>query len=103
VRDSAQCAVRVLVELVSTGDDVFESCRGGAALNIAREIEAALAAQLEGTLGHVLLWEQFLRTPEAVASAVVSVLGTLLERDQVLARWLDESLEAYYRAGNGLS
>ena len=95
MRDTAQDIVQVMAELVSQGEDVFEQRRGGVALGVAEEIEAALVAQLEGNLGHVLLWEQFLRTPEAVASAVVSVLESLLDRDVILARWLDESLKTY--------
>ena len=95
MRDTAQDIVQVMAELVSQGEDVFEQRRGGVALGVAEEIEAALVAQLEGNLGHVLLWEQFLRTPEAVASAVVSVLESLLNRDVILARWLDESLKTY--------
>lgn len=102
MRDIAQDTVEVMTELTSEGEDVFEERRGSAALGVAKEIEAALVAQLEGNLGHVLLWEQFLRTPEDVASAVVSVLESLLERDEVLTRWLNESIGTYQREIEGL-
>ena len=95
MRDIAQDAVEVMGQLVSEGEDLFEEQRGSAALGVAREIEAALVAQLEGNLGHVLLWEQFLRTPQSVAPALVSTLESLLERDAVLREWLVESLQNY--------
>ena len=100
MRDTAQDIVQVMAELISEGEDAFEQRRGDVALSVAREIEAALVGQLEGNLGRVLLWEQFLRTPESVASAVVSVLESLLDRDAILARWLDESLKTYRRGAD---
>ena len=103
MRDIAQHTVQVMTELSSEGEDVLERRRGGTALDVAKEIEAALVAQLEGNLGHVLLWEQFLRTPQAVASALVSVLESLLKRDVVLAQWLDESLKVYGQEVDGLT
>jgi len=102
VRDTVQDIVKVMAELISEGEDSFERTRGGVALGVAKQIEAALVARLEGNLGHVLLWEQFLRTPDVVASAVVSVLESLLESDVILARWLDESLRTYQQEVGGL-
>lgn len=55
-------------------------------------------AQLERNLGHVLLWEQFLRTPREVDAALVSVIHKLMEGDQVLAEWLDDSMARYAEA-----
>ena len=54
--------------------------------------------QLEGNLGHVLLWEQFLRTPAEVAAPLSSVVESLAAADGVFAAWLASALERYHRA-----
>jgi hypothetical protein len=87
---SAQETVRLMVELVSDGAAAFELAHGSDALNVAQEVEAALMARLEGNLGHVVLWEQFLRTPEEVVDAVVGVVQQYVDRDPVLATWLQD-------------
>jgi hypothetical protein len=101
----AQQVVQILVELEREGEPAFERRHGTQARDVAHEIEAALMAQMEGNLGHVLLWEQFLSTPEEVAPALVSVVRVLASADVVLAGWLDESLaryrEAISRGGEG--
>jgi hypothetical protein len=84
--------VALMVELVSGGSVAFEEQHGGAALETAQEIEAALMARLEGSLGHVVLWEQFLRTPETMADAAGGVIQRYAAQDPVLATWLEDAL-----------
>jgi hypothetical protein len=94
----AQQVVQILVELEREGDSAFERRYGTQARDVAHEIEAALMAQMEDNLGHVLLWEQFQSTPEEVAPALVSVVRVLASAGLVLARWLDDSLGRYREA-----
>jgi hypothetical protein len=95
--------VDLMVALV--GDDgAFLGRAGGAqALAEAQEIQATLMALFEGNLGHVVLWEQFLRTPGQVALAVAGVLQTLVESDRELDQWLWASMERYRQATEGAS
>ncbi len=89
--------VRLMTDLVPEGGLMLERCAGPVALEEAREIEAVVMAQLEGNLGHVLLWEQFQQTPDDLAQALAGVLDRLIQRDPVLASWLEESLQRYQR------
>ena len=89
--------VRLMTDLVPEGGLLLERCAGPVAVEVAREIEAVVMSQLEGNLGHVLLWEQFQQTPGDVAQALAGVLDTLMQRDPVLASWLEESLRRYQR------
>jgi hypothetical protein len=88
-----QEVVEVLVRLESEGEPAFEQAYGEDALSAAREIEGTLMALMEYNVGHVVLWEQFLRTPDEVASALESVVASLLQRDQALGDWLTRSLD----------
>lgn len=94
----ARQVVQILVELEREGETAFGRRYGTQARDVAHEMEAALMAQMESNLGHVLLWEQFLSTPEEVAPALVSVVRVLASADPVLAGWLDESLARYREA-----
>ena len=93
---SVQEIVHLMIELVADGAAAFELVHGSDALNVAQEVEAVLMARLEGNLGHVVLWEQFLRTPEEVADAVSGVVQQHVDRDPVLAAWLQDA-ESRYR------
>jgi hypothetical protein len=95
---SARDIVNILVALEEDNGAEIEHERGPAAVQIAREMEAALMTKMEQNLGHVLLWEQFLRTPTEVDAALVSVLHELMSRDAVLTSWLHDSLERYWHA-----
>lgn len=90
--------VQLMVELAADGGRTLERQRGPSAAEQAWRIQAALMDRLEGNLGHVVLWEQFLETPEAVTPALVSVVRSLLDADPSLAGWLDAALEAYRQA-----
>jgi hypothetical protein len=68
---------------------------------LAQQIQAALVAQMEGNLGHVLLWEQFLRTPDDMAEAAIGVVHGLAERDAVLAEWLSAAWKRWQEAQPG--
>ena len=92
---SVQEIVRLMVELMSVGAGAFELAHGSDALSIAQEVEAALMARLEGNLGHVVLWEQFLRTPMEVDDAVAGVVQQHVDRDSVLAAWLHDAVGRY--------
>jgi hypothetical protein len=83
--------VRLMVELVSDGAAAFELAHGSDSLGVAQEVEAALMARLEGNLGHVVLWEQFLRTPKEVADAVSGVVQQYVDHDLVLETWLQDA------------
>jgi ABC-type ATPase with predicted acetyltransferase domain len=72
---TAQEVVNMMAELMAEGDEAFRRMHGEAALDIAREVQAALMAQFESNLGHVVLWEQFLRTPQEVGAAVSVVVA----------------------------
>lgn len=87
--------VKLMADLIPEGGQQLERCTGPAALEVAREIEAVVMAQLEGNLGHVLLWEQFQQTPDDVAQALVGVLDRLMQGDPTLTGWLSESLRRY--------
>ncbi len=88
-------ALDLIKELIVNGRDGFLRAHGQEALDIVQEIEAALMMPLEGNLGHVVLWEQFLKTPDEVAEALVNVVQGYVERDVLLANWLNESLQRY--------
>ena len=93
--EHVRAALDLIKELIEGGADAFLQAHGQEALTIVQEIEAALMTPLEGNLGHVVLWEQFLKTPDEVAEAVVNVVQRYVERDVVLANWLNESLRRY--------
>jgi hypothetical protein len=84
-----------LSELVSAGDAEFENQHGAPALDILYEVQAALMAAMESDLSYVVLWEQFLLTPQEVDQALVGVIQALAAADPVLAKWLEEALERY--------
>lgn len=92
--------VDLMAEYVSQGEVGFEAEHGARALEVAQEMMAALLGQLEGNLGHVVLLEQFLRTPNKVSEALVGVIQESLRRDAVFAGWVDEAW-ARYHAGAG--
>ena len=87
--------VDLMAAMVPENGKALERECGAQALVVAQEIQAALMAQFEGNLGRVMLWEQFLRTPEEVALAVVGVVQALAEGDKELADWLRASIERY--------
>jgi hypothetical protein len=91
-------ALDLLAELITSGPDAFVQAHGLDALAIVREIEAALMMPLEGNLGHVVLWEQFLETPDKVFEALAGVLEGYVDRDTVLVTWLDEAVQRYETA-----
>jgi hypothetical protein len=95
---SAQEIVQLMAELAVDGKGVLECQWGLEAIAWARQMQAALMDRLEGNLGHVVLWEQFVQTPDVVAPALVGVVQSLLDADPALAEWLDAVLEAYRRA-----
>jgi hypothetical protein len=92
---SGRQIVDLMAEYVSQGEGGFEAEHGARALEVAQEMMAALLEQLEGNLGHVVLLEQFLRTPGIVSEALVGVIQELLRRDAVFAGWVDEALSRY--------
>ena len=94
----AQAIVEVMLALQDGRGTVLERENGARALDVALEIEAALMAQMEGNLGHVLLWEQFKRTPTEVDAALASVVDSLVSDDSVLAEWLAAARIRYQRA-----
>ena len=94
---SASAIVELLSELVSSRDSEFEDLHGAQALEILYEVQAALMAAMESDLSYVVLWEQFLLTPQEVDLALVSVIQALMAADPVLADWLEEALERYRR------
>jgi len=94
----ASAIVELLSELVSAGDAEFEKLHGAPALNVLYEVQAALMAAMESDLSYVVLWEQFLLTPQEVDLALVSVIQALTAGDPVLSEWLGEALERYRQA-----
>lgn len=91
--------VREVIDLmaayVSQGAAAFEAAHSSEAARIAEEIMAALMGQLEGNLGHVVLWEQFLRTPNEVSEALVGVVEALLCQSDLLRAWMDDAWTRY--------
>ena len=85
---SAAFSVRRLVEALADWVRGDKPPGSAEVSEVAQEVQAVLMAQMEGNLGHVVLWEQFLRTPEEVVDAVVGVVQELVRRDPVLASWL---------------
>ncbi|MBN1639988.1 MAG: hypothetical protein JXA09_02040 [Anaerolineae bacterium] len=98
--DGAFSARRIvdLLAGVARGD---EPTGDADALVLAQEVQAALMAALEGNLGHVVLWEQFLRTPDEVADALVGVVEAVMRRDAALAEWLREAWARWRQAQAG--
>ena len=92
---SASAIVELLSELVSARDAEFEDLHGAQALDILYEVQAALMAAMESDLSYVVLWEQFLLTPQEVQLALVSVVQVLMGADSVLAEWLGVALARY--------
>lgn len=95
---SARAIVDLMVSLQDNRGADLKRAHGAGALAVAQEIEAALFAQMEQNLGHVLLWEQFMRTPREVDAALVGVVDALMSNDEVLAAWLASGLARYDRA-----
>lgn len=95
---SAKVIVELMSELVSVGETEIERRHGAQALEVLYEIQGALMAALESDLSYVVLWEQFLRTPQEVDLALVSVIQSLADGDAVLAEWLEEALGRYREA-----
>jgi hypothetical protein len=91
----AQEIVALMAELISESGSAFADRHGEEGLTVALEIQAALMHQFEGNIGHVVLWEQFSRTPHPVVPAVTSVVRSCMDRDQVLGDWLKEQLRRY--------
>ena len=90
--------VDLMRERVLVGESEMARRYGEPAVEIALEMEAALMSAMESSLSYVVLWEQFLSTPDEVALAVVSVLQALMEADLVLAQWLDEAIARFRQA-----
>ena len=90
--------VELMTELVRDGGEAVERRDGPQALAVAQEMEGALMSAMEGKLGYVLLWEQFLTTPDEVALALTGVVHALMEADPVLAEWLEGALARYRQA-----
>jgi hypothetical protein len=93
----ARQIVDLMAAYASQGATAFEAAQGSEASQVVEEMIAALMGQLEGNLGHVVLWEQFLRTPAEVSEALVGVVEALLCRSAVLNAWMDDAW-ARYRA-----
>jgi hypothetical protein len=85
-------------ERISAGEAEMERRHGTLAVDVAREVEATLMTAMESRLSYVVLWEQFLSTPDEVVLAVASVIQALMEADPSLGQWLVESLERYRQA-----
>jgi hypothetical protein len=96
--------VGLIREYVARGASAFEAGHGPEALTVVQAIMAALMGQLEGNLGHVVLWEQFLQTPDEVSGALAGVVTELQCRNPAFEEWLAEA-EARYQAltSEGLS
>jgi hypothetical protein len=93
--------VKLMTELVPDGGAALERRDGLHALAVAQEMEGALMSAMERKLGYVLLWEQFLTTPDEVALALTGVVQALMEADPVLAEWLEAALARYEQAAAG--
>jgi hypothetical protein len=95
---SATAIVELLSELVSAGDAEYARTHGEPALEVLYEVQAALMAAMEADLSYVVLWEQFLLTPQEVGSALAGVIEALSAADPVLAGWLETALGRYDQA-----
>jgi hypothetical protein len=95
---TAQEVVELMTCLVADGPAALEGQAGLQAVQVALEIEGALMSAMEGKLANVVLWEQFLSTPQEVALAVVGVVQALMDSDLVLAGWLAAALDRYRQA-----
>ena len=95
---SAREIVERMIELVPDRGATLEQRDGPRALAVAQEIEGALMSAMEGTLANVVLWEQFLSTPNEVSAAVIGVVQALMEADPVLADWLKAAMVRYKEA-----
>jgi hypothetical protein len=95
VGDTAAQIAELMRTWISVGHTEMERRHGALASEVAHEVEGALMAAMESSLSYVVLWEQFLSTPDEVVLAIVSVVQALMDADPVLARWLGESLERY--------
>ena len=93
--------VELVSELVADDRAMLERRDGPQALDVAREVQAALMSAMESKLSYVVLWEQFLSTPGEVAAAVSGVVQVLIDADPVLAGWLEEALARYRQAAGG--
>ena len=87
--------VDLVGEYVALGARGFEAEHGGEATNVVQGMMAALMGQLEGNLGHVVLWEQFLQTPDEVCDALVGVVTALRCRNPGFDEWLAEAWGRY--------
>jgi hypothetical protein len=94
--------VELMQALVPDHGAMLERRDGPGALLVAQEIEGALASAMESKLANVLLWEQFLSTPDKVALALTGVVKRLMGTDPVLADWLAAALERYNEASTAL-
>jgi hypothetical protein len=95
---SCQEIVELMTRLVADGPVALEQQAGLQAVEVAQEIEGALMSAMEGRLANVVLWEQFLSTPNEVASAVVGVVQMLMDADPVLTEWLEAAWVRYEQA-----
>ena len=93
--------VQLMSELLVDDGEALEQRDGLPAADVAREVQAALMNAMERKLSYVVLWEQFLSTPDEVASAQAGVVQALMDADPVLAGWLEESLARYRQAAGG--
>jgi hypothetical protein len=104
VREPQSVSARQIVDLlgayVGQGAATYEAEHGSEASQVVEEILAALMGQLEGNLGHIVLLEQFLRTPDEVSEALIGVVEALLCRSAVLRAWMDDAW-LRYRACSG--
>ena len=87
--------VAEMLEYVVRGAVAFEAEHGPEASVVMQEMIAALMGQLEGNLGHVVLWEQFLQTPDEVSDALVGVFDGLRCRDLAFEEWLTDAWARY--------
>lgn len=87
--------VAVVGEFVALGGCQFEAKHGDQAATVVQELMAALMGQLEGNLGYVVLWEQFLQTPDEVSDALVSVVTELQCRNSTFDGWLVKAWRRY--------
>ena len=97
---SVGAIVDLLSELVSSGGAEFAKLHGAPALDVLYEVQAALMSAMEADLSYVVLWEQFLLTPQEVDEALVNVIQALAAADPILVDWLDEALERYRQAAS---
>lgn len=93
--------IRLLSELISEGETAFARRHGKAALDVAREIQAAVMEQFEHSLSYVVLWEQFLQTPGEVSGAVAGVVRSRMDDNPLLADWLQVAWVRYRDSAGG--